>query len=810
MKQIGLLLTIAAVGAAQTAPHPTGPRITPPTLNVFTPQGLSRGTTVEMTVEGLNLARTSAVYFSEPGITGRILRVKELPDLADIRLGSNGTPSTIDVGPLPPRNQVTIEVDVAADANIGRVSFRLLTPLGTSPEGSFVVEPYFGESPDREPNDTPENAFETYLPTILAGAISRSGDVDHFKIQVKAGEEVVFDNGASLIGSSLQPVIRILAEDQTVVREFGYDGASLLTRFAHRFEKAGTYYIRVADYESSGRGGNFYRILAGKLPLVTAAFPLGIERGSQRRIALEGYNLGSNAAVVRGDPSKEDEKSAVLRHKAPAGPTFNELRLAVGEEPEIESTGDNRTAAAARAVTVPVTINGRIAAPVNGIPVENYFRFPARKGQKIVLEVNARRLGSEMDSLIEVLDLRGQPIEQATVRAVWETFTVLRDHDSASRGVRVQAWNMISTGDHMLMGNEIVRIEEVPDGPDEDVVMEGFGGQRRTFFGTTSEAHGVDRPIYKVQIHPPAARFAPNGLPLVRLTFRNDDGGPGYGKDSYLVFSPKADGEYFARLRDVRGLGGEPYSYRLTIREPKPDFRLSVAPRNPNVPRGGIVPLTVTAFRLDGYDGPIDLSVAALPAGLEASANSIPKGQESATILLSAREDAVLEQAVPLDVVGTAAIGGRQIVRHANPEDKTRLIALMPKPDVLMSAETKVVELEPGQTAEVVVSVKRQNGFMGRIPVQVRDLPSLVRVTDSGLNGVLLNEDESLRSFKLWALPNAQPVERHIYVAGVVETRSPQQNSFAAPERILVRVKPRAARTPSPAAGAAGTGAPRR
>ena len=104
-----------------------------------------------MTVEGLNLARASAIYFSEPGVTGRILRVKELPDLSDIRLGSNGTPSTIDLGPLPPRNQVTVEVDIAPEAEIGPVSFRLLTPLGTSPEGRFLVEPYYGEAPDQEP-----------------------------------------------------------------------------------------------------------------------------------------------------------------------------------------------------------------------------------------------------------------------------------------------------------------------------------------------------------------------------------------------------------------------------------------------------------------------------------------------------------------------------------------------------------------------------------------------------------------------------------------------------------------------------------
>ena len=111
-----VMLALAATAAAE------GNRTTPPTLNSVSPLGVARGTTVEMTVEGLNLAKASAVYFSEPGVKGRILRVKELPDLPDVRLGSNGTPSIVDLGPLPPRNQVTVEVEVAPDAEIGPVA----------------------------------------------------------------------------------------------------------------------------------------------------------------------------------------------------------------------------------------------------------------------------------------------------------------------------------------------------------------------------------------------------------------------------------------------------------------------------------------------------------------------------------------------------------------------------------------------------------------------------------------------------------------------------------------------------------------
>lgn len=745
-----------------------GNRTTPPTVNAVAPLGVARGTTVEMTVEGLNLAKASAVYFSEPGVTGRIVRVKELPDLPDIRLGANGTPSTVDLGPLPPRNQVTVEIEVSPDAEIGPVSFRLLTPLGTSPEGRFLVEPYYGEAPDLEPaNDTPDGAFETFLPAILTGTIGKPGDVDHYKIRVKAGQEISFWNGAMTIGSSLQPVVTILDSDLKVVREFGTNGGREQTMFAHRFDRDGVYYVRVSDYQHSGRAGHFYRIVAGEFPLATGAYPLGVRKGAGGEIGLKGLRVPAKLKVDgRAGPDSEDTVTVRPEH------SFNPVRVALGDEPEIESQGG--------AITLPVTINGRIAAA----GAENRYRFQAKKGEQLVFEVNARRLGSDLDSFLEVLDAKGNPIERATVRPVWQTNVTLRDHDSIGRGIRIAAWSALHAGDYAMLGREILRVEALPLSPDADIVFESFAGQRIAFFDTSAEAHAIDQAVYKVEVLPPGTKVSPNGLPVAHLYYRNDDGGPGFGADSLLHFTAPADGEYVLRIRDAQGLGGDSYAYRLTARRPKPDFRLTVAPRNPNVPRGGAVPVTVTAARMDGFDGEIAVELADLPAGLHASRGIIRAGQVATTLTLSADANASPAEAAPLKVIGTAGS-----LRHlANREDRLKLISLMPQPDVVMTAETKEVTLEPGGTAEIMVSIRRQAGFNGRVPVEVRNLPPRVRVLDVGLNGVLITEDETRRSFTVEALPTAQPGEQTIYVSGQVETRSGQQSSYAAPEGIRLRV----------------------
>jgi hypothetical protein len=697
VRSLAAFVAAAAVGlCARITDHPTGPRMTPPTLNAVSPVGVARGTTIEMTVEGLNLARASAVYFSEPGIKGTILRVKELPDLSDIRLGSNGTPSTVDVGPLPPRNQVTVEVEVSPDAPVGPVAFRLLTPLGTSPEGRFLVEPYYGESPDREPNDTPETAVETYLPAIFTGTISKPGDVDYFKIDVKAGTELTFENGGAEIGSTLQPVVTIFDADQKVIGEYGNHGGMSARMFSQKFEKGGTYYVRVGDYLESGKKSNFYRIKAGKFPLAVAAYPLGVERGKTRDIALKGWNVPPSVKV-EGKSTGEDENLVVFR---PAK-AFNTVKLAIGDEPEVEES--------ATALPVPSTVNGRIAKPGES----HSYHFHAKKGEQLVIDVDARRLGSDLDSVLDILDAQGKPVERATVRSTWETSLTLSDRDSVGRGMRLLAWDALQVGDYLMTGAEIVRVERLPNGPDEDTMFDAFSGQRTAYFDTTPEAHAVDQPAYKVQIHPPGTKFTPNGLPVVRLYYRNDDGGPGYGKDSLVHFTAPADGDYIARIADVRGAGGDNFAYRLTIRPPHPDFRLSVTPRNPNVPAGGCIPVTVTAMRMDGLDTPIEVQLPDLPSGLHATKGVVAAGQVSATLLLSADANARLEQAVPLHLKGTAG----NLEHWANPEDHLKLIALAPAPDILMNAETQTVELEPGGKAQVAVRVQRQNEFGGRVPV---------------------------------------------------------------------------------------------
>jgi hypothetical protein len=137
--------------------------------------------------------------------------------------------------------------------------------------------------------------------------------------------------------------------------------------------------------------------------------------------------------------------------------------------------------------------------------------------------------------------------------AVWETTVDLRNHGSTGSGIRLLAWNELHRGDYVYIDRELLRVLELPKGPDEDTFFTQFRGQRISYEATTAEGHALLRPVYKVEVLPPGTPVAPNGLPVFDLVYRNDDGGAMYGQDSYLTFTPPATGTQNIRLTDACG-----------------------------------------------------------------------------------------------------------------------------------------------------------------------------------------------------------------------------------------------------------------
>jgi hypothetical protein len=339
-----------------------------------------------------------------------------------------------------------------------------------------------------------------------------------------------------------------------------------------------------------------------------------------------------------------------------------------------------------------------------------------------------------------------------------------------------------------MMGDELVQIDFIPDQPDADIRVKGLGYERFALLNTSPEAHAQTDPVYKVRIFEPGREFPPNGMPVFHLPLRNDDGGPGYGPDSHLEFVVPREGEYLVHVKDVRGLEGGDFAYQLTVREPQPDFLLSADPANPNVPRGGRVPVEVTASRREGFDGPIELEVKNLPAGLKASPAAIPSGQDSTVIILQAAADVVTQSATSFQIVGRGKVDGRALVRVADADEPLHVVSAMPPPDVVVAAAPQQVELEAGKEATITLQVDRKNRFKGRVPCAVANLPPGVTVVNSGLNGVLVTESQNSRTFTLRAEDWVESMNQPIYVVAEVESNSPTRHA-SAPLVLKVRGK---------------------
>ena len=120
--------------------------------------------------------------------------------------------------------------------------------------------------------------------------------------------------------------------------------------------------------------------------------------------------------------------------------------------------------------------------------------------------------------------------------------------------------------------------------------------------------------------------------------------------------------------------------------------------------------------------------------------------------------------------------------------DPLDIVALAPNPDLVVTTSAERVELPAGGQTTLTVKVERRNGFTGRVPISVMNLPHGVRVDDIGLNGVMITEEETSRTVHLVAESWVEPMTQPIVIVGRVEVNSPLRNESAAlPVELVVK-----------------------
>jgi hypothetical protein len=699
------------------------PKPVAPKVDSISPNGGPRGRTTRITVTGTNLQHVQGATTNVPGVA------------VDLIAGGKRTATELEL-------LVSVGKDVPFP--LGAASITLQGAGGPSAPITFAID-RFPAVPEVGATDSARTGMPIKLPVTVVGVLDRAGDVDYFRFEAREGAQIGVEVTASALGSKLDPALVLTDEGGTVLAEG-------TTSLGYVVRKSGTYAVGVRDREFRGGRDEFYRLHVGPVPVVTGVFPLAAQRGRTTSVHVTGVNLGSPGGIttkvtVPADAAPGNKVAVPLGAVKAVG----SAQVVVAEFPSVVldpvSGGDTR---------VPGSADGIFTRPNDAQSAQ----FHAKKGEQLVVEVLAQRAGSPVDSVIEILDSAGKPVPRAVLRCTAKTYVTFRDHDSRGAGIRLEAWNELAVDDYLYANGDLMRILALPKGPDDDCQFYQVGGQRVGFIGTTPTHHSFGLPVYRVEIHPPGRKFPPNGMPVFTLNYRNDDGGPGHGKDSRLFFTPPADGVYQVRVTDARGAYGPAHSFRVTVRNPKPDFTVGASVSGPALVLGGSVPVNVTIDRADGYDGPVAIRVKNLPDGLTAPPTSIEAGHQSTTFPLFTAPGSGMPEKPAAVLIASALVGGKEVVR----EIPLSLPAKLGPGDIVTTLRQETVTIRPGKEVRFTVDIQRRGKFTGRVPLEVRGLPHGVRVLDIGLNGILITERETSREVVLYAEPWVQPMERALIV----------------------------------------------
>jgi hypothetical protein len=374
------LLLTALMAAAQAA-------AAPPNVTYLFPAGASRGDVLEVKAGGSFDHWPASVWVAGDG-----LEVK----------------AAVEKGKLAVR--------VAADAAPGLRWIRLYDHEGAATPRPFIVGT-LAERLEVEPNDTLAQAqlLDSARLTVN-GTLARNGDVDCYAVRLAAGETLVASMEANRrLGSPMDGLLQVVSPDGFVLLQ-NDDDPLLDPRLVFEAPEDGTFVIRAfafpavaaASISFAGAETFIYRLMLTTGGYADHVYPLAVRSGAPAQVEVRGWNLPEEARFLEV-PVAAALPSLELHHLLLANTAL--VRLEAEETlAEVELEGGGGAAAdVLLSFPVPATTSGRID-PAGD---EDLFAFRAAKGQRLLIEVRSRRLGSPLDPVLEVLDGEGKKLAEA-------------------------------------------------------------------------------------------------------------------------------------------------------------------------------------------------------------------------------------------------------------------------------------------------------------------------------------------------------------------------------------------------------------
>ena len=638
-----------------------------PLITTIFPAGGQRGTTVEVLVTGTNLvsgtegAVTGAIRLSGSGVTARIL-------------------------PNSDAKGVRLSVNIDANAELRERDVRLVTRDGVSNRYRFIV----GQLPEInevEPNSNIATAQRVASLPVLVNARIDQNDQDFFRFAAKGGQTLVCEIQARAIVPYIADAVPGWFD--AVLTLYDATGKALDSVDDFRFRpdptlifrvpKDGDYVVGIRDILYRGRADFIYRLSVGALPSITHVFPLGGKRDSVVPVELHGANLPEPTQKTTFTSDPNPRRSIWVT--AANGLVSNRVTLAAGDFPEALETEPNDTTQQANRVTAPVTVNGRIQKSNDA----DWYVFAAKAGEKLVMEVLARRLDSPLDSVLTLYNSKGTEVIENDDTV--DPTEPLMMHHADSR----IAFTFPQAGDYFLRIRDAqqkggdayaYRLVIGPPEPDfglrvsPDTISAGQGGSALLTVSAVRK-DGFSGEISLSIQGLPAGFVASNAvIPAnqdeVSLTITASPNAP------LNLVTPTIVGSATIGTKSVvrKATASEPLMQAfstthnvftkellLAITAPGP---ISISTSNPDgapleLIQGGELQITVKTIRKGETKGGIAVAVPKIPQGINAKAPYIPGDKDETILTVSATKQAVPGTVQNLIIVGTLKSGGASI-----------------------------------------------------------------------------------------------------------------------------------------------------
>lgn len=259
-----------------------------------------------------------------------------------------------------------------------------------------------------------------------------------------------------------------------------------------------------------------------------------------------------------------------------------------------------------------------------------------------------------------------------------------------------------------------------------------------------------------------------------------------HGQEASLVFTPATDGEFVLRVRDLNSKGSESAVYHVEADWALPDFTLRCDPDKTMIGPGTSTAWYVHVVRVNGFAGPVEVTIKGLPKEITASPLTVPATMTQGLIVLTAAPDAVLT-AANVEIIGTAKAkrdGEKEetLVRGVTPNQEIYLpgggrgrfdvnlqsVAVTAPSDILkVEVSTNNITLKPGEEVKIEVTVHRRADYDKGVFLDIllqhlgsvmgNPLPPGVTIVPAKSKTLLGNGSKGFITLR--AAPNAAPID---------------------------------------------------